>query len=151
MRKRGIEMKTGKRILALLTALALLVSVVPATVFAAEPDGGVTEISLWTYPVGGWGDEAATAELIARFEEEHPDIHVDVTILDYATGDDKVNVAIADGTTPDLILEGPERVAQEWGGHMLDLSDMLGEDDLAEINPNVLATCYGENGLCMYP
>ena len=157
MRKRGIVMKTGKRILALLMVLALLVSAVPSTVFAAEPgENGaaaqsVTDITLWTYPVGGWSDEAAVAELIAQFEEEHPDINVDVTILDYETGDDNVADAIANGTTPDLILEGPERVVKEWGHHMIDLSDMLDKGDLAEIDSNVLAACYGGNGLSMYP
>ena len=71
MRKRGIEMKTSKRILALLMVLALLVSAVPTTVFAAESDESgaaaqsVTDISLWTYPVGGWGDEEAVDQLIS--------------------------------------------------------------------------------------
>ena len=40
------------------------------------------------------------------------------------SGDDQVTSAIEAGTTPDIIMEGPERLVTNWGaaGKMLDLS-----------------------------
>ena len=162
MRKRGMEMKTGKRILALLMALALLVSAVPSAVFAAGADDGtidgemgiepLTVIELWTYPL--WRDEEALNRLISEFEDEYFDILINVTQLDYASGDSMIAEAIANGTAPDLILEGPERLVKIWGesGKMVDLSDMINKTDAAEIYDEVLAASRGsDGGLYMYP
>lgn len=49
------------------------------------------------------------------FNKEYPDIQVTVGYLDYQTGDEQVSAAIAAGTTPDVIMEGPERLVAGWG------------------------------------
>lgn len=36
------------------------------------------EITLWTFPVGNWGNLTSVTSLIASFQREHPDIHVNV-------------------------------------------------------------------------
>ena len=91
-----------------------------------EAAGENVEISLWTYPVGSWGNEEAVKQLIAEFNEVHPDITVNVQILDYTEGDKTVTAAIESGNAPDLIFEGPERLVANWGakGLMVDLSDI---------------------------
>ncbi|MCD7752987.1 MAG: extracellular solute-binding protein, partial [Clostridiales bacterium] len=66
-------------------------------------------ITLWTYPIGGWGKEETVNELIAGFTEA-TGISVTVEYLDYTNGDEKVNTALAAGEGPDLIMEGPERL-----------------------------------------
>ena len=113
----------------------------------AEAPAAATEITLWTYPIGGWGNQDTVAALTADFEAA-TGIKVTVEYLDYQNGDDKVNTAIEGGSAPDLIMEGPERLVANWGakGLMVDLSDLLDDTDIAEINPAALNACYGENG-----
>ncbi len=112
-----------------------------------------TEISLWTYPIGNWGDEATVNELMSAFEAE-TGIKVNVEYLDYTNGDDKVNTAITAGNAPDLVMEGPERLVANWGanGYMVDLSDLLDDEDLSEIYDSVQAACINSEGACYeYP
>ena len=110
-------------------------------------DGAQTSISLWTYPIGGWGDEKAVKELTDAFEAD-TGIKVNVEYLAYADGDDKVNAAITAGSAPDLIMEGPERLVANWGakGYMVDLSAMLDDEDKSEINGAALAACTTADG-----
>ena len=112
--------------------------------------GEVTEITLWTYPIGNWGKEAEVNKLTEAFKAS-TGISVKVEYLAYADGDDKVNSAITAKGAPDLIMEGPERLVANWGanGYMVDLSDMLDDTDKAEINavnPGTLAACTTADG-----
>ena len=112
--------------------------------------GTASEITLWTYPIGNWGNEEVVNGLTSAFEAE-TGIKVNVEYLDYTNGDDSVNSAIVGGNTPDLIMEGPERLVANWGvnGHLVDLSDMLDSTDRSEINAvneGVLAACTAPDG-----
>lgn len=104
------------------------------------------EITLWTYPIGGWGTQATVDELMAKFEAE-TGIKVTVEYLTYADGDDKVNTAIEGNAAPDLIMEGPERLVANWGakGKMVNIADLFDETDKAEINPAALAACFADD------
>ncbi len=104
-------------------------------------------ITLWTYPIGDWGDEATVKELTDAFTAE-TGISVTVEYLDYTNGDDKVSSAITNGQTPDLIMEGPERLVANWGanGYLVDLSDMLDDEDMSEIYENVMSACVSSDG-----
>ena len=123
-------------------------------------EAGAADITLWTYPVGKFGDSATVDGIIAAFNEVNPDINVTVEYLDYTSGDDQVTAAIEAGTTPDLVLEGPERLVANWGakGKMVDISDLWTDDAKADIVANsaaVEAACKAANGayyeypLCM--
>ena len=111
------------------------------------PEAETVEITLWTYPIGGCGQEDQVKVLTDAFYAE-TGIKVKVEYLAYADGDDKVNSAITAGGTPDLIMEGPERLVANWGanGYLVDLSDMLDDTDKAEINAAVLNACTNANG-----
>ncbi len=114
----------------------------------AEPSGGeATEITLWAYPVGGWGTEDNVKPLLEAFTAE-TGINVKLEYLAYADGDDKVNTALTAGGAPDLILEGPERLVANWGanGYMVDLSDLIDDTDKSEINAAALAACTNDDG-----
>lgn len=123
--------------------------------------GDEVEITLWTYPIGAWGGATPTAEaMIDNFEAEYPDITVSVQYLDYASGDDQVMSAMNGGTTPDVIMEGPERLVSNWGaaGKMVDLSDLWTSEvtaDISAVSANVVEACQGADGafyeypLCM--
>ncbi len=113
-----------------------------------ETTGENVEISLWTYPVGSWGNEETVKQLIAEFNEVHPEISVSVQILDYTEGDKTVTAAIESGNAPDLIFEGPERLVANWGakGLMVDLSDIWATDVSEGIYDSVEAACKGSDG-----
>ena len=51
--------------------------------------GQAADITLWTYPIGKWGDSESVDALLADFNAEYPDIHVTVEYLDYTNGDDQ--------------------------------------------------------------
>ena len=82
---------------------------------AASAAASSTSIKLWTYPIGGWGNDETVQGLVSSFNAKYPDIKVTVEYLDYTNGDDQVNTAIEGGSAPDLIMEGPERLVANWG------------------------------------
>lgn len=112
-----------KKLFALMLALIMVFALVGPTAFADDS----VEISLWTYPIGKWTDEATVKGFIEAFNAEYPNITVKVEYLDYTNGDDKINTAIEGGQAPDIVMEGPERLIANWGakGLMLDLADMV--------------------------
>ena len=129
------------------------------TAEGSETTGDATAITIWTYPIGKFGDRDAVNELIAKFNEVHPEISVTLELLDYTNGDTQVTGAITAGTTPDIIMEGPERLVTNWGaaGKMVDLSDLWTDEVKADIeatSPSVVSACqldgkYYEYPLCM--
>ena len=163
-----------KKIIALLLALAMMMSLAacsvetveetpkateapvaeaPAATEAAPAEpAAATEITLWTYPIGNWGDQATVDELMAGFEAA-TGIKVNVEFLTYADGDDKVNTAIEAGAAPDVIMEGPERLVANWGakGMMLDLSDLYTDEAKANLIPSAMADCHYNGVPYEYP
>ena len=153
-----------KKLIAMLLALVMVLSLAACSVEKApeqtqaptaapteaaqapetQPAAAPVEISLWTYPIGNWVDEATVAELIADFNAVYPNITVKVEYLDYTNGDDKVNTAIEGNQAPDIIMEGPERLIANWGakGLMVDLKDLVP----AGTYESVAATCTSANG-----
>ncbi len=142
-----------KKLFALMLALIMVFALAAPTAFADD----AVEITLWTYPIGGWGNSEVVDELVAAFEAANPGIKVTVEYLAYADGDDKVNTAIEGKAAPDLIMEGPERLVANWGakGYMVDIADLWDDADKEEILPVVAAACFNADGqsyeypLCM--
>ena len=155
-----------KKFIALLLALVMVMSLAacsvekaeePAPTQAAAPaateaaaapaaPAAATEITLWTYPIGGWGNQETVDALMAKFEAD-TGIKVNVDYLTYADGDDKVNTAIEGNAAPDLIMEGPERLVANWGakGKMVNIADLFDATDKAEINAAALAACFADD------
>ena len=124
-----------------------------------QPDpgqaGGDEEIylTLATYPVGNWGDQATLDGFIADFNAVYPNIHVEVMLLDYTNGDDTINTAIEGGQAPDIVFEGPERLVANWGakGLLVDLSDLTMSgtyDSVLSSSTNASGAMY-ELAICM--
>ncbi len=117
---------------------------------AASGDAAqAADITLWTYPVGSWGDANTVDTLIANFNAVYPDIHVTVEYLDYTNGDDQINTAIEGNQAPDIVLEGPERLVANWGarGLMVDLADLWTDDAKAAIYDSVESACKSSDGV----
>ena len=129
-----------KKLIAILLTVVMVMSLCAVAASADE----VTEISLWTYPIGKWVDEATVSALLDDFHAAHPEIKVNVEYLDYANGDDKVNTAIEGNQAPDIIMEGPERLIANWGakGLMVDLADCIP----AGTYEAVVSSCTSANG-----
>ena len=115
---------------------------------ASEAAGDAAEVSLWTYPVGKWGDSATVDGIIKKFNEKYPNIKVTVEYLDYQNGDDQINTAIEGKQAPDIVLEGPERLVANWGakGLMVDLKDMFEKDAASDIYDPVKTACKSPTG-----
>ncbi len=136
-------------LLAAALALGLTTAVAPVRTMADD-----VNITLWTYPIGNWGNSETVDGLIKGFEEANPGIKVTVEYLDYTNGDDQVNTALEGNAAPDLIMEGPERLVANWGakGYMVDLADLWDDTDKAEVNAAVQSACFNAEGACYeYP
>ncbi len=149
-----------KRILILMLALLLVLTGCSAPKTKKDADTGATEkpdpveLSLWTYPVGGWASASTVSAQISAFHKVHPEIRVSVHLLDYTTGDQEIEAAIEQNNAPDLVFEGPERLAANWGarGLMADLSDLWGSGAAGEIYPSVASACCSNDGAhYLYP
>ncbi len=70
-----------------------------------------TTVSWWQF----WTDEGIKPTLdsiVREFEAAHPDIDVDVTDLTWANGHEKIVIALASGTGPDVLELGSDWIAQ---------------------------------------
>ena len=106
------------------------------------------ELTLWTFPVGNWGNPTMVANMLTSFHKEYPNIYISVEYLDYNNGDEKIMQAVSEGSAPDLVLEGPERLVANWGekGWMVDLSDLWESEKAGEIYDNIREACQDKNG-----
>ena len=150
-----------KKLLSTLLSVAMVTSLAagcgPKENAGTDASADAVDVTLWTYPIGKWGDQETVDGIIASFNEVHPEINVTVEYLDYTNGDDQINTAIEGGEAPDMVMEGPERLVANWGakGYMVDLSDLWTEDAKADIYDSVEAACkdasgvYYEYPLCM--
>ena len=157
-----------KKLIAIMLALVMVMSMAACTVEKAPDEtkpvetqpvaGGDTqpagpapvEISLWTFPLGSWGNEEVVNSLLADFNAAHPEITVKVEYLAYGgDGDAKIDSAIEGGNAPDLVFEGPERLVTGWGarGVMVDLSDLWTDEVKADMVPAVTAACQNNDGV----
>ena len=162
-----------KKFIALLLALVMVLSLGACSVEKEEPKPAETqapaaeaapaateaagpapvEISLWTFPVGQWGEEATVNGWIDAFQAKYPHITVKVEYLDYTSGDDKISTAIEGGQAPNLIFEGPERLIANYAanGLLLDISGQLNTDAGKQLYPSIVNTCSIDGKLYAYP
>lgn len=116
---------------------------------AALANDVTTELTLWTFPVGGFGDDEQVQTLIADFNAVYPHIKVNVEYLDYTNGDVQVTTAMEAKTTPDIIFEGPERLVAVYAAAkaLVPLDDLWTDEAKADISAGVAAACMGADGV----
>ena len=98
-------------------------------------------------------DEGAyELQMIEAFQEKNPNIKVNLEMIAYNTGPEKINVAIATNTKPDLTYDFPGRII-DYGrqGVLVPLNDMFPEDVKKDIEPRILEFCSYEDNIYMYP
>ncbi|MEW5795436.1 MAG: extracellular solute-binding protein [Candidatus Zixiibacteriota bacterium] len=64
--------------------------------------------------------------IVAEFQRQNPDIEVIVTDLTWANGHEKIAIAFASGSAPDVVELGSDWIAQfAASGHLADLTDSV--------------------------
>lgn len=86
-----------RSIRAALPALALLLALGATGPACGGGDSGPTRVTFWQF----FPSETITP-LIEKFEEQHPDIRVEMQQLTWASGLEKITAAVAAGNPPDL-------------------------------------------------
>ena len=89
---------------------------------------GKTKISWWQF----WTDpniKPVIEEMVAEFEKVNPDIEVELTDLTWANGHEKIVIAFASGTGPDVVELGSDWIAEfAMHDHLLDITEAVQAD-----------------------
>lgn len=89
---------------------------------------GKTTVTWWQF----WTDpeiRPTIDAIVTDFEEANPDIQVDITDLTWANGQEKIVIAFAANTAPDILELGSDWIAQfAEAGKLADLSAELSKD-----------------------
>lgn len=124
-------------------ALVLLAGCSSGETPAADADPGeVTgEITMWVYPVipdeavhkAFWADEVKT------FQEEYPNVDVNVEVYPWAGRDEALATAIAGGKGPDVVYLIPDQLAT-YRTSIEPISEYLTDEHKADILENVMTS-----------
>ncbi|MEF2966029.1 sugar ABC transporter substrate-binding protein [Paenibacillus sp. M1] len=89
---------------------------------------GQETIKFMQYTASGAQEETLEG-MIAKFEEAHPDIKVDLEIVDFQNYVTKLNTTIASGTAPDVFEVSYENfMTYASQGVLMDLTDLIAKD-----------------------
>jgi len=114
------------------------------------------ELVYWTYPelnLPGQKPGEYNYNLIEKFEQKYPNVKVKLEIIPYDGGDQKVNVALASNSAPDILNDYPGRTTNyAKRGYTVPLNDLLTEEQLAQIPEDLLRIVSLQDGtIFSYP
>lgn len=119
-----------------------------------KPKGEVTEITWWAFPnfetldgeVGKY-----EKQIISDFEAKNPDIKVNLEMISFNGGGEKMAAAIASNSAPDILYDAPGRII-DYGrqGVLADVNDMIKELD-GDVSEEILQGCKVDDTYYMYP
>lgn len=117
----------------------------------AEP----VEITWWNFPSYQTLDGEVgkyEKEIIKAFNEKHPEIKVKLEMITFDGGPQKLNVAIATNSAPDVIYDAPGRII-DWGKKDLlaPLDDMITSEVRDDISPALWKQSMVGDKTYMYP
>ena len=96
------------------------------------------ELTLWSMPLAEEFESMLTDDLIAGFNETYPEVKVNVEMMTWEGGPEKLQIALGTGTTPDLYIDGTARTASLPNKNVLvDISDVINEFK-AQFYPSLL-------------
>ena len=137
-----------KSILFLLIAVLLV-----SAVSVAAQD---VEITWWAFPTFATVDETSgkyEQSLADAFMAANPGIKVNVEMIDFTSGPEKISTAIQGGTAPDVLFDAPGRIV-DYGknGKLANLNDLFTDEYKADLtNENIAAACSDGTDYWMYP
>lgn len=108
------------------------------------------ELNFWAFPTFGSADMdpiAYTQSMVDAFQASHPNIKVNLEMIDYASGAEKIKTSLEAGTAPDILLDAPGRLI-EYGlaGKMVDLASLFTDEYVADIGNEALLSALKGNG-----
>ena len=96
-----------------------------STTKAEEP----VEITWWNFPNFATIDDTAgkyEEQIIAAFNEKYPNIKVNMEMIDFASGPEKITNAIQGGTVCDVLFDAPGRIiSYAKDGVLAEVNSML--------------------------
>jgi multiple sugar transport system substrate-binding protein len=113
------------------------------------------EITWWNYPNYDTIDNTPgkyEQQIIANFNKKYPNIKVNVEMIDFNSGPQKLNTAIASNSAPDLVYDYPGRIIDyARNGVMAPLDDMFNDAFKKDVPATILDACKLDNKYYMYP
>jgi len=98
---------------------------------------GVTELSVW-FHTGKPAESATIEDQVARFNDTHDDLHLELVLIPEQGYHTKVEAAAADGSLPDILdFDGPYLANYAWKGHLQPLGPHIGQALLDELLPSI--------------
>lgn len=99
---------------------------------AASGDPGSVEgkVVFWTYPIGATGEDSFWTPVVDRFNEEYPDVEVEVIVQPFQGREEQLTTSLAGGEAPDVVYFNPDfvpRFVEE--GFLEPVADVI-EDDV---------------------
>ncbi len=140
-----------KKFLAVLTAASMVLAMVGCgakndeTKTEDSSDGGQVTLSFWSWLPTNDQSEA----LIQGFEKENPDIKIDYTRTEQDDFFEKLQVAMASGTGPDLYGMTTGSMMEQYAKFSADMKETADEywsGWESKINENAVAQCTTEDG-----
>ncbi|MGT2683093.1 ABC transporter substrate-binding protein [Streptococcus porci] len=158
-------MKLKKTLMSLFTGAALLSLAACGGSEKAEKSaesssdsGAQTTVTWWAFPTftqENASDGVGTYEkkIIEAFEKANPDIKVNLEMIDFTSGPEKITTAIEAGTAPDILFDAPGRIITYGkNGKLAELNDLFTDDFIKDVNNDQLiqASKAGDTAY-MYP
>lgn len=158
-------MKLKKTLMSLFTGAALLSLAAcggsgksEKSAESSSDSGAQTTVTWWAFPTftqENASDGVGTYEkkIIEAFEKANPDIKVNLEMIDFTSGPEKITTAIEAGTAPDILFDAPGRIITYGkNGKLAELNDLFTDDFIKDVNNDQLiqASKAGDTAY-MYP
>ncbi len=124
-------MIAGRRLAALLAAMAQMCVLAIGLLACARPDDRNTVVLWHAYPPGG-DERAALEEVVERFNESSEDTRIKLVSVAYNAFADKITNAIPNGNGPDLFIFAHDRIGDWVAGDLLEPIEYYVDDELAD-------------------
>lgn len=115
-------------------------------------------IEWWAFPVFFQEEESDPSgtyekEVIEAFEKEHKNIKVNLTMLQYSSGDEKLRYSVNNNKACDVLFDAPGRImTYAHQNKLVDLNSMFTDDFVSDVdNQSILNSCMLKDKAYMYP
>nr|WP_307992682.1 extracellular solute-binding protein [uncultured Niameybacter sp.] len=114
------------------------------------------EITWWNFPNFAPVDDTAgkyEEQIIEAFNKKYPNIKVNMEMIDFASGPEKITNAIQGGTVCDVLFDAPGRIiSYAKDGVLADVNSMFTEDFIKDVNnDNIINASKVDDNYYMYP
>lgn len=114
------------------------------------------EITMWAFPTfsnTGKATGVYEQELADTYMAENPSVTVNIEMIDFTNGPEKLINSVQGGTNPDILFDAPGRII-DYGmsGYLVPLDDMVEELKSDIVSEGLLGACADiEGNYWMYP